>query len=510
MLKILTVTYFKFARQFFLAIAIIRSARLGSYTLNKVFAARPSGLIVASALLLFVISLSDASANTRTVHSLKNKIFVAEVAVSCPYHVTHSQEMWDVVRFTVPCVPVWLRASYVAENADRATVTVDKLNARIGPSTEARILAGVNRDYSSEVLDRSNGFVQVYAPTSVLFALKSDSRAKSVVGTTAEVAAPQSSSGSKWQTTSNLKSGADVDLQGVEGTPGLVEDALGTEPVNKANNDEHFLLPGKNSDPKATTQSISPAGLSATDNKSRVIAQQHRLSPGDTISLKVFGEPDLSLASVRIPQSGQVSFPLIGSVKVAERTIREVESILRSTLSQGYINDPKLSVTIDSYRPIFIKGAILTTGAVPYTEGLTIAKVIALAGGAKKSARQDGVSISRDGQEIHRGLSLDSEYQISPGDILSIEEEIGVGEESAFYVYLHGEVTRPGAYQFRKGLTVEKAVVLAGGFTLRASRRRIAVSRLVDAEEKPVKFKKVKLYMPVQPGDIIHVGGSWF
>ena len=38
--------------------------------------------------------------------------------------------------------------------------------------------------------------------------------------------------------------------------------------------------------------------------------------------------------------------------------------------------------------------------------------------------------------------------------------------------FVHGEVHKPGGYPYREGLTVEKAIVLAGGLTERASKRK--------------------------------------
>ena len=128
----------------------------------------------------------------------------------------------------------------------------------------------------------------------------------------------------------------------------------------------------------------------------------------------------------------------------------------------------------------------------------------------KNSAKSSGISISREGETILSGLSIDSQTVILSGDIITVEEEIGVSDEASLYIYLHGEVKRPGEYEYRRGLTVEKAVVLAGGFTLRASKRKITVSRQNDNQEAPEKMKKVELYLPVQPGDIINVGARWF
>ena len=165
-----------------------------------------------------------------------------------------------------------------------------------------------------------------------------------------------------------------------------------------------------------------------------------------------------------------------------------------------------------SYRPVFIRGAIQQTGSFPFSEGLTVGTAIALAGGSKKSAKVDGVSILREGNVVETGLSVDSQFEVQSGDVISIEEEVGVQEDDATYIYLHGEVASPGEYQFRRDLTVEKAIVLAGGFTLRASRRKISVTRYadVDANEEPEKLRKVKLFTPIKPGDVISVGASWF
>ncbi|NND81200.1 MAG: hypothetical protein HKN50_02095 [Gammaproteobacteria bacterium] len=252
-----------------------------------------------------------------------------------------------------------------------------------------------------------------------------------------------------------------------------------------------------------TSNQIAPSQITVAD------VTEHRLAPGDTISLKVFGESELSAAAVRIPASGRVSFPLIGSTQVAGLSVKQVEQAVATKLAQGYVRNPKLSVTIDAYRPIFIRGAVVETGAFPFTEGLTIAKAIALAGGAKNSAKPDGITITRDGAIVQSGLSSDSDYEVASGDVITLVEEFGVSEASTSYIYLHGEVKNPGEYEYRRGLTVEKAVVLAGGFTLRASKRKISVARTVDGQEQPERLKKVKLHLAVQPGDIIRVGASW-
>jgi len=73
--------------------------------------------------------------------------------------------------------------------------------------------------------------------------------------------------------------------------------------------------------------------------------------------------------------------------------------------------------------------------------------------------------------------------------------------------YVSGEVEKPGAYHYEPGLTVHKAVSIAGGFTERASRTSITVVADKDASHTP---QDVELDTPIAPGDVITVEESFF
>jgi len=72
--------------------------------------------------------------------------------------------------------------------------------------------------------------------------------------------------------------------------------------------------------------------------------------------------------------------------------------------------------------------------------------------------------------------------------------------------YINGQVKKPGSYPYKKNLTVEKAVALAGGFTERASRSTIS---LVSENNKNV-VKEVILNDKIKPGDVITISESFF
>lgn len=98
---------------------------------------------------------------------------------------------------------------------------------------------------------------------------------------------------------------------------------------------------------------------------------------------------------------------------------------------------------------------------------------------------------------IDRGLRGD--YLMDP------KVSVSILEYREFYV--NGEVRSPGGFPFQPGMTLRKAVALAGGFSERASRSAFYIIRDQDSNRRP---KKVTLDSPVMPGDIITIEQSFF
>lgn len=72
-------------------------------------------------------------------------------------------------------------------------------------------------------------------------------------------------------------------------------------------------------------------------------------------------------------------------------------------------------------------------------------------------------------------------------------------------IYINGEVARPGGFPFEPGLTLRKAIALAGGFSERASRSKISVVGEDGGRRKNISEDAV-----VNPGDVVTVGESIF
>jgi polysaccharide export outer membrane protein len=73
--------------------------------------------------------------------------------------------------------------------------------------------------------------------------------------------------------------------------------------------------------------------------------------------------------------------------------------------------------------------------------------------------------------------------------------------------FVNGAVDKPGGYPYVPGLTVRKAISIAGGFKERASKEKINVIHEDDVKGAP---QRISLDAPVLPGDIITVEESFF
>jgi polysaccharide export outer membrane protein len=111
--------------------------------------------------------------------------------------------------------------------------------------------------------------------------------------------------------------------------------------------------------------------------------------------------------------------------------------------------------------------------------------------------RVAGMTVGQLANSIVAGLK--GRYLVDP------KVSVSVVEYREFFV--NGEVKNPGNYPYQPGLTVQKAVSIAGGFTERASQSSITLLREKDPDGTP---DPVDLGSPVSPGDVLTVEQSFF
>jgi protein involved in polysaccharide export with SLBB domain len=87
-----------------------------------------------------------------------------------------------------------------------------------------------------------------------------------------------------------------------------------------------------------------------------------------------------------------------------------------------------------------------------------------------------------------------------------VDPRVSVSIEEYREFFVMGQVNRPGNYAFLPGLTVRKAISIAGGFTERASRNKV----FVVSEDESRRERRVGQDDGVGPGDTIIVKESFF
>lgn len=111
--------------------------------------------------------------------------------------------------------------------------------------------------------------------------------------------------------------------------------------------------------------------------------------------------------------------------------------------------------------------------------------------------RVKGMTVGALEETITNGLK--GRYLLDPKVTVMLEEYRNF--------YVNGYVEKPGGYPYTPGLTVRKAISIAGGFKERAAKEKLSIIRDDDPKQTPVR---VDLNAPVYPGDILTIEESFF
>ncbi len=251
--------------------------------------------------------------------------------------------------------------------------------------------------------------------------------------------------------------------------------------------------------------------------------KEYSIGPGDVLIIRVWGHEDLTQEVVVSPE-GSFRFPLIGEVRAVGHSADEVGTIVTERLADGYLIDPQVEVIIKEYKSqkVYVLGDVVRPGTYPLDSTASVVEIISKAGGLAEDAGdvaqiirgrkgwkkdkpltpdQEGVGkvIQVDLRGLIAGTVDDEGVEIEDGDT------IFVPKAEVFYIF--GEVDRPGKYKWEKDLTVLKAVIIAGGFSEIASKRRIKIRRKENKGERKIR---AKLDTPIKPGDTVIIPESFF
>lgn len=242
-------------------------------------------------------------------------------------------------------------------------------------------------------------------------------------------------------------------------------------------------------------------------------ANDYLLAAGDAIRVQVFQNPDLTL-DTRITESGVISYPLIGAVRLGGLSVSAAELKIADALRLGgFLVKPQVTIQLTQLRgsQVSVLGQVGRPGRfVLETANTRLSDMLATAGGTTPNG-EDVVIITgtRAGKPFRKTVDLPAMFQTaSPVDDIVLQggDVIFVARAPMFYIY--GETNRPGAFRIERGMTIMQALATGGGPTVRGSQDRLVLHRR-QADNSIVETKPA-LTDPVQADDVIYVRASLF
>lgn len=260
----------------------------------------------------------------------------------------------------------------------------------------------------------------------------------------------------------------------------------------------------------------APAWAQDANAPAKKPAADYVLGTGDVLKVTVFDEPTLT-GSYKVDSDGAFDYPFLKRVEAGGKTLRQIETEMRTRLADGWVKDPQVNVDIEQYRTrnIYIVGEVRTPGKYPLIGQVTLIEALAQAGYLLPTAGTDVLVLHPGDQGTSRELSPDKtaaerttrvnfaqmqEGKLAQNVMLNEGDTIFVPKAQKFYIM--GQVKTAGPFTWEPGMTVRQALSLAGGITEKGSDRRMKVIRMVNGKEKKLD---IDLNDVVQPNDTIEV-----
>ena len=270
-------------------------------------------------------------------------------------------------------------------------------------------------------------------------------------------------------------------------------------------------------------------------------AEEYRIGPEDVLSINVFEAQELN-REVRVSANGEISLPLLSSVRAAGLTPRELELVLQELLHRTYMKDPHVSVFVREMQshPVSVMGAVRRPGVFQVRGSKTLLEMLSLAEGLADDAGETvlimrGAALSKEPDSSTEHLALTDQHSSGPqeaGEVLAVSRSVNdrpavpesaveqvnlkdllesadpsnnplvhpgdiVKVTRAGVVYVIGEVRKPGGFALKSNgnISVVQALALSEGLTHTAAKSNARIIRndpqSGQRKETPIDLGKI-------------------
>ncbi|UTF51322.1 SLBB domain-containing protein [Desulfomicrobium sp. ZS1] len=250
------------------------------------------------------------------------------------------------------------------------------------------------------------------------------------------------------------------------------------------------------------------------------IYEDYVIGGGDLIELTIFEAPDLSIET-RVSARGSVTLPLLSTVRIAGLSVLEAERHVEELYREKYLQDPHITIFVKEQfgSKITMMGALKKPGTYDFYASMNLMDVLAMAEGLsdaagrtvqirrKPESSEDASSLVIDLDQLVKGGQGNLNVGIKGGDVIYVPE--------AGSVYVDGAVRKAGSYPIRKEMSVQEAIVAAGGLQSFADAKNVKLIRyLGEGRREVAKLSLAELQtgetgkLKVRDRDVIFVESS--
>lgn len=158
----------------------------------------------------------------------------------------------------------------------------------------------------------------------------------------------------------------------------------------------------------------------------------YTVNPGDTLSVSVWKEPDLS-GPVLVRPDGTFSIPLAGQFDAQGKTVIQLQQVISQKLRK-YIADPVVTVSVQDVKgnKVYVIGQVTKPGEFVVNPRVDVMQALSMAGGTTPFASLNNIVILRraaTGQqeaipfhykEVASGRNLGQDITLQAGDVVVV------------------------------------------------------------------------------------------
>lgn len=159
--------------------------------------------------------------------------------------------------------------------------------------------------------------------------------------------------------------------------------------------------------------------------------ERYILGPEDVIEVSVWKEPEMTKQLIVQPD-GKVFYPLIGEVRVAGKTVKQVQEEI-STRLEKFVTDASVTVILlkTQHYKFYVTGKVNKPGEFLAGRPTSVLQAIAMAGGLTPFASPRNIKVVRkvggidevhsfNYKDVAKGLLMSQDILLQPGDVVVV------------------------------------------------------------------------------------------